>query len=372
MAQDYYEILGVARNADADTIKKAYRKLAMKFHPDQNPGDKAAEDKFKEAAQAYEVLGNADKRSKYDQIGHAAYTQSGMGGQGYGGAGFQDIDDIFASFGDIFGDMFGGGRRTSRGGRSKATRGADLRYRLQIDLLTVLDGGEQEVEFETEDNCKRCSGSGAEPGTAPEVCGTCRGAGQVVRAQGFFSMATTCPTCHGNGQLIKNSCNLCRGHGRVAAKRHLTVKIPPGVRTGTRLRVAGEGEGGFRGGPSGDLYVEIHVKDHPQFERDGDHLISRLKVSYLQAILGAEIQAPALKGSEMVTVPEGSQPADLVKLAHKGLPSLRGGARGDLYYRLEVEIPKKISKDEEKLLREIASSKNETVSEGGNGLFRRR
>jgi molecular chaperone DnaJ len=363
--RDFYTVLGVSKDADADSVKKAYRKLAMQYHPDKNPGDKAAEDRFKEAAQAYEVLGNAEKRAQYDRFGHAAFQGGGFGGQG--GAPFGDINDIFSSFGDIFGDMFGGGQQ--RGSRTRASRGSDLRYLMDIELEQVLESFEKEIEYDTEDNCHTCNGNGADKGHGPEVCSTCRGTGQVVRAQGFFSLATPCSACGGAGQIIKHKCKTCRGQGRVRVPKKLKVKVPAGVRTGTRLRISGEGEGGYRGGNAGDLYVEIRVVDHKKFERDGDDIVGELKVSYLQAILGATIKTNSLDGEVEVQIPQGIQSGASVRLSGKGLPSIKSAQKGDLYYRVEVVIPQKLAKDEEQWLREIAKSKGENVSENSSFSF---
>ena len=339
---DYYEILQVEKTADGDTIKKSYRKLAMQFHPDKNPGNKEAEDKFKQAAEAYEILGNTEKRAKYDRFGHQAFAQ--------GGAGFQSTDDVFANFSDIFGDLFGGsqrgGRQGARGQRSSGpARGADLRYICEIDLKEVVSGMEREVEFETDESCSECAGTGAEKGSTADVCPGCRGAGQVISQQGFFSVATTCPTCQGAGRVIKNPCKKCHGKGRTRAQRKIQVKVPAGVDTGTQLRVSGEGEGGHRGGPSGDLYVEIRVKDHAVFERHGLDLLAPLEISYLQALLGAEVAVETLDGDETVSVPAGTNASERLRLKDKGVPSLRGGGRGSLYFDVQVGVPKKLSKD---------------------------
>ncbi len=360
---DYYEVLSVTKDADHETIKKSYRKLAMQFHPDKNPGDKTAEDKFKQAAEAYEVLGNTDKRSKYDRFGHAAFSQ--------GGAGFQDVDDVFANFSDIFGDLFGGGgrgrqRRSSNG----PARGADLRYLCEVELKDVITGLERDIEFETDESCLECHGSGAEKGSEAEVCPSCRGAGQVIAQQGFFSVATTCPTCQGSGRIIKNPCKKCQGKGRTRAKRKIRVNVPAGVDTGTQLRVTGEGEGGHRGGPAGDLYVEIRVKENEIFERHGVDLLAPLEISYLQALLGAEIEATTVDGDEKVSIPPGTNGGDRIRLKDKGVPSLRGGGRGSLYFDIQVDVPKKLSKDEEKLLREIANLKKESVAPPKKGFFK--
>lgn len=362
MSQNYYSVLGVEKSASASEIKKAYRKLAMKYHPDKNPGDKAAEDRFKEAAEAYDVLGDAEKKAKYDQFGHAAYKQ---GGAGFGG-GFNNVEDIFSNFSDIFGDFFGmGGAQGRRGSRRRQgpQRGADLRYMLEVDLPEVLKGVDKNLEFETEENCGTCNGSGSEKGTQPENCSTCGGSGQVVNSQGFFSVAQTCPACRGAGKIIRNPCADCRGQGRTSTQRKIEVTIPKGVDNGTRLRVSCEGEGGFRGGPAGDLYVEIRVRDHDQFQRQGNNLFGEITASYTQALLGADIEVQTLDGTKSVSIPMGSQPGQTVQLSGLGMPDIRSGRRGDLRMNLVIEMPKKLKKQEEKLLREIAELRGETVSE---------
>jgi molecular chaperone DnaJ len=364
--QDYYEVLGVSRSADQDTIKKAYRKLAMQFHPDKNPGDKEAEEKFKVAAAAYEILSNTEKRAKYDRFGHAAFSQGG------GGAGFHDVDDVFASFSDIFGDIFGGGMgaRGRRGSRKQGpSRGSDLRYICEIDLKDVITGSEREIEFDTEESCSDCSGSGSAKGSQPETCSSCRGSGQVVTSQGFFTVATTCPTCRGSGQIVRDPCKKCHGKGRTKASRKIRVNIPAGVDTGTQLRMSGEGEGGHRGGPAGDLYVELRVRDDERFERHGLDLLGRIEVSYIQALLGAEVEVETFEGAEKITIPAGTNTADRIRMEKKGVPSLRGGGRGSLYYEVDVEVPQKLSKEEEKLLREIAKIRGEEVLKPKKGFF---
>lgn len=364
-SRDYYEILGVERSADADVIKKAYRKLAMQFHPDKNPGNKEAEEKFKEAAAAYEILSSPEKRAKYDRFGHQAFQQGG------GGQGFQDVDDIFNQFSDIFGDFFGMGQGGGRQSRSRTgpRRGADLRYVTEITLREVVEGVEREIEFETDVNCNSCQGSGAEKGSQPVTCSTCQGRGQVVRQQGFFSMAATCNTCRGEGVMIKNPCKTCKGTGRSKQERKIRLTIPAGVDTGTRLRVTGEGEGGFRGGPAGDLYVEVAVKEDNRFEREGNHLFGVLKLDYLQCLLGAEVEAEVVVGLKPLQVPAGSQVGDRLKIPGEGVPSLRGSRRGDMYYTIEVEIPTTLDKDEERLLREIAEKRGVSVAGSGSSLF---
>lgn len=357
--RDYYEVLGVAKDADADTIKKAYRKMAMQFHPDKNPGDKEAEDKFKEAASAYEILSNPEKRAQYDRFGHQAFQQGG----GFGG-GFSNAEDIFSHFGDIFGDLFGGGMGGGRTQRrsSGPRRGADLRYVTEITLKEVIEGVEKEIEFDTDDNCDKCNGSGAEKGSTPTTCQTCGGRGQVIRAQGFFSMASTCPTCNGEGTIIKNPCGSCKGRGRQKNHRKIRLTIPGGVDTGTRLRVSGEGEGGYKGGPAGDLYVEIHVQEDERFERRGDHLITKVDLHYLQLLLGAEVEIPTVTGKKNLEIPKGTKPGQSLKISGEGLPSLKGSRRGDLYITIGVEFPDRLNADEEKLLRQVAQIKGIDVS----------
>jgi molecular chaperone DnaJ len=354
MPRDFYEILGVQKNADPDTIKKAYRKLAMQFHPDRNPGNKEAEDKFKEASQAYEVLSSAEKRARYDQFGHA-----GLGG---GGRGFQDMNDIFSSFSDIFGDIFGGGGSGAQS-RSGTARGSHLRYYIEVSLKEVIEGTEKEIEYSKEQSCTPCSGSGAEAGTQAETCKECRGRGQIVRAQGFFSVATTCPTCRGAGRIIKSPCKNCRGTGREQAKTTIKVKVPPGVQTGTQLRLSGEGEGGYRGGPAGDLFVEIRVLEDDRFTREENDLFGEVEISYLQAILGTSIEVETVTDQQKINIPSGTQPGDRIQIGGAGIPSLRGYGRGDLYYMVNVLIPKKLGKEEEKMLRDIAQHKMENVKE---------
>lgn len=359
MQSDYYDILGVSRSASPEEIKKAYRKLAMKYHPDKNPGDKGAEDKFKEAARAYEVLSNQEKRQRYDQFGH----QGVDGPAGFGGAGFHDIDDIFSSFGDIFGDLFGGGgRRRSR--RQGPQRGMDLRYYLEVDLEDVIEGTKKEISFEMEKSCDDCSGSGAAKGSQPVTCSACGGAGQVVRQQGFFSLATPCGACQGSGQVIKNPCGTCRGSGRVAAQKKLRVNVPAGVGDGTQLRLSGEGEPGKLGGPSGDLYVEVRVRPHPEFLRKETDLYALKEISYLQALLGAELEVRTLRGHTRLKIPPGTSPGEVLVIEGEGVPSLRTGRKvGNLLYEIKVQFPKKLSKKEEKLLREIAENKKEAVAD---------
>lgn len=365
--RDYYEVLSVTRDADGDTIKKAYRRLAMEFHPDKNPGNKEAEEKFKEAARAYEILSNKDKRARYDRFGHQGVDgPSGMGG---GAGGFQDASDIFNAFGDIFGDLFGNQQRGGGRARGGPRRGSDLRYLLQIDLVEVLEGAKKPITFECEDDCKDCKGSGAQPGTSVETCSDCGGRGQVVRSQGFFQMATTCPRCRGTGQMVKSPCKTCSGAGRTMVERKLLVTVPAGVDSGTQLRMTGEGEAGHKGAPAGDLYVELRVKEDPRFERDGTNLYGEVEISYLQALLGGQVEVETLKKKKTLTIPKGCQFGQELKLNGEGLPSLRSARTGDLIYLAKVVLPKKLSKEEEKLLRQIAEHKGEAAGGEKAGLF---
>ena len=348
--RDYYEILMVEKTETADGIKKAYRKLAIQFHPDKNPGNPEAEEKFKEASAAYQVLSDPEKRAKYDRFGHAAF-QGGGGGRG----GFTDVDDIMSHFGDIFGDIFGGGGGgRARQNRNQPRKGSDLRYLIQITLADVVSGIEREVEFDTEDSCAECKGSGAEKGSSSETCATCGGHGQVRVSQGFFQMQTTCPTCHGQGSVVKKPCKPCRGSGRQKQHRKISLNIPAGVDSGTRLRVANEGEGGYLGGPPGDLYVEIRVEEDDRFEREGDQLYAKHSVHFLQLLLGAEIDVPTVTGLAKMKIPKGTQVGQTIKVSGEGVPSLRNGRRGDLNVQIDVEFPKKLSKKEEELLKSLA------------------
>ncbi|NML25491.1 molecular chaperone DnaJ [Zoogloea dura] len=345
--RDLYEILGVNRDASEDELKKAYRKLAMKYHPDRNPDNKEAEEKFKEAKEAYEILTDANKRAAYDRYGHAGVDQS-MGGGGGGGQGFDGFAD---AFGDIFGDIFGGGGGGR--GRSNVYRGADLRYNLEISLEEAARGAEKTIRIPALEECDSCHGSGAKPGTQPKTCPTCGGAGQVRIQQGFFSIQQTCPKCHGSGRVIPEPCTSCGGAGRVKRQKTLEVKIPAGIDDGMRLRHSGHGEPGVNGGPSGDLYVEIHIKQHPVFQRDGDDLHCEMPISFSTAALGGEIEIPTLDGAANIRIPAETQSAKVFRLRGKGIRNVRSHAPGDLMVHVVVETPVKLTDRQKELLREF-------------------
>ncbi len=351
--RDYYEILGVDRNAGADEIKAKYRKLALKYHPDRNPDNKEAEEDFKEAAEAYEVLRDAEKRRIYDQYGHE-------GLQGTGFSGFGGFDDIFSSFGDIFDEFFGfgGGRRS----RSAARRGADLRYDLTVSFMDAAFGVETEIDIEKLETCQACEGGGCEPGTSPENCRYCGGSGQISRSQGFFSIRTTCSQCRGQGRTIPHPCPECRGTGQVNRKKRVSVKMPAGVDSGSRLRLTGEGESGAKGGPPGDLYVYVRVEPHEFFKREDIHVICQVPVSFVQAALGDQIDIPTLNGNKTLDIPKGTQPGDIFRFKGEGIPSLRGHGRGDQIIQVMVKTPTRLNKRQEKLLREFAAIQSSKLS----------
>jgi molecular chaperone DnaJ len=344
--RDYYEILGITRTATEVEIKKAYRKLAVQHHPDKNPDDHTAEDKFKEAAEAYSVLSDSQKRAAYDRFGHAGVSGAGAGA-GFD-PGFSNIEDIFDMFG--FGDMFGG--RTSR--RSSVQRGSDLRYDIEISLEDAAEGKDEKLKIPRLERCEECDGSGAEKGTQPEACITCGGSGQTRYQQGFFSVMRTCPNCQGKGRIVRAPCKSCRGQGRNEKERNLEIKIPAGVETGSRLRVAGEGEAGVGGGPSGDLYVVIHVKEHDNFERQGSNLYSAVPVTFAQAALGAEIKVKTLDAEEDLKIPAGTQTGTIFRLKNHGMPNLSGRGKGDLFVAVTLVTPKTLTKEQRKLLEQLA------------------
>ncbi|MFT4100757.1 MAG: molecular chaperone DnaJ [Burkholderiaceae bacterium] len=346
--RDYYDVLGVAKNATEEEIKKAYRKLAMKYHPDRNPDSKDAEDKFKEAKEAYEMLSDARKREAYDRFGHAGVDPNagGGGGGGFGGGGFADV------FGDIFGDIFGG-QAGRQGGRSNVYRGADLRYGMEITLEQAANGYTTEIRVPSWTSCENCHGTGAKPGTKPKTCSACNGQGAVRIQQGFFSIQQTCPTCHGTGKVIPEPCTHCEGLGRVKRNKTLEVKIPAGIDDGMRIRSAGNGEPGVNGGPSGDLYVEIHIKKHDVFDREGDDLHCEIPISLTTAALGGKVQVPTLSGRAEIELPEGTQSGKTFRLRGKGLKGLRASYPGDLYARVIVETPVRLTDKQKQLLREL-------------------
>ena len=342
--RDYYEILGVTREADADEIKKAYRKLAMKYHPDQNPDDKAAEQKFKELSEAYHVLSDREKRATYDQFGHAAFESGGGAGGGDPRSSFADVFD------DLFGEFVGGGRRARRG----PTRGADLRYNMEISLEDAYHGKQAKIRVPGTVACETCNGSGAEPGTKPQTCNACGGAGKVRAQQGFFTIERTCSTCQGAGQVIVKPCVTCHGAGRTQKEKTLSVNIPAGVEDGTRIRLAGEGEAGARGAPPGDLYIFLSVKPHRIFQRDGMHVHCRVPIPMTTATLGGSIEVPTLAGTRArVSVPAGAQTGHQFRLRGKGMPALRGSGHGDMYIQVSVETPVNLNKKQKELLKQF-------------------
>ncbi|MEQ4778499.1 molecular chaperone DnaJ [Providencia huaxiensis] len=345
--RDFYEVLGLERNASDKDIKRAYKRLAMKHHPDRNQGDKGSEDKFKEIKEAYEVLSDEQKRAAYDQYGHAAFEQGGMGGGGGfgGGADFSDI------FGDVFGDIFGGGRRQQR-----PSRGSDLQYNMELTLEEAVRGVTKEIRIPTLETCDVCHGNGAKPGTSADTCSTCHGMGQVHMRQGFFSVQQPCPTCHGRGKVIKDPCNKCHGHGRVERYKTLSVKIPAGVDTGDRVRLSGEGEAGENGAPAGDLFVQVHVLPHNIFERDGNNLHCEVPINFADAALGGEIEVPTLDGRVKLKIPAETQTGKIFRMKGKGVKSVRGGLQGDLMCHIVVETPVKLNEKQKELLKVFGES----------------
>jgi molecular chaperone DnaJ len=355
--RDYYKVLDVARDAPEADIKKAYRRAAMKLHPDRNPDDKDAEEQFKEVKEAYEVLTDANKRATYDQFGHAGLeAQRGAGG---GGPGFNPGEAFGDIFGDVFGDIFGGGRR---GGRSQVFRGADLRYDLELDLSQAVFGTSVEIDIPKLVECETCHGSGAAKGHSPVECDTCHGSGQVRVSQGFFQLQQACPRCRGSGKIVKNPCDTCLGQGRIRRTKKLSVRIPPGVDNGDRIRLGGEGEAGRNGGPAGDLYVEVRVREHEIFEREGENLSCEVPVSFATAALGGTIIVPTLDGQVSLKIPVETQSGRVFRLRDKGVKPVRGGSRGDLFCKVMVETPIKLTSEQRELLKKFDASIREDES----------
>lgn len=359
---DFYETLGVSKGASDKDLKSAFRRLAMKYHPDKNPDDTDAERRFKEINEAYETLKDPQKRAAYDQFGHAAFEQGGPGGFGGGAGGFSDI------FEDIFGEMMGGGRsRRSAGGRE---RGADLRYNMEITLEEAFAGKTAQIRVPTSVQCEECSGSGARPGSRPVTCTTCHGSGRVRASQGFFSVERTCPTCHGRGEIISDPCPKCSGQGRVTEERSLSVNIPAGIEDGTRIRLAGEGEAGLRGGPSGDLYIFLSVKPHEFFQRDGADLYCIVPISMTTAALGGQFDVVTLDGAKTrVKVPEGTQAGRQFRLKSKGMPVLRSSQTGDLYIQISIETPQRLTRKQRELLEEFEALSSHDNNPESHGFF---
>lgn len=367
--RDYYEVLGVPKNASEEDLKKAYRKLAIKYHPDKNPGNKEAEEKFKELGEAYEVLNDPQKRSAYDQMGHDAFDPRRRAGGGAGG--FHDPADIFREVfgGSIFEEFLGGNQR--RQDPRAPQRGDDLRYDLELSFEDAVNGCEKEISVSRLSSCDRCSGSGADGSPRKRVCSTCGGRGQVVMARGIFSIAQNCPRCNGQGQMLENPCRSCEGSGRVERPNKVKLRIPAGVDTGTRLRSAGEGEAGLRGGSPGDLYVVLHVRAHDVFEREGDDLHCELPISFVQAALGAEVEVPTLMGKAHIRIPAGSQSGTTFRLKGKGVRNVHGHGHGDLHVRVVVEVPSKLNQAQRTKLEEFAQLCDETVNPIGRSFFER-
>jgi molecular chaperone DnaJ len=353
--RDYYNILGISRTANEEEIKKAYRKVAMQHHPDRNPGDKEAEEKFKIASEAYEVLRDPQKRDIYDRFGI-----EGLKGTGF--TGFRGFEDIFSSFGEIFEDFFGLGTSTRR--RSRPRQGADLRYDLKISFYEAAFGREDEIEIPRKATCDVCNGTGSKPGTHPVQCPNCKGTGQTIRSQGFFTISTTCGQCHGVGKYISQPCKECHGSGWVKRTKKIKIKVPPGVDTGSKLRIRGEGEEGERGGPPGDLFVFLFVEPHEFFIRDGDDIACQIPISFSQAALGGEIEIPTLNGKKTLSIPRGTENGELLRVKGEGFPKIKGYGRGDLIAQIFVRTPKNLTKRQEELLRELEEISTKKGEEG--------
>jgi molecular chaperone DnaJ len=366
-ARDFYDVLGVARDASDSDIKSAYRKLALKHHPDRNPGDSAAEEKFKEAAEAYAVLADADKRARYDRFGHAGISSAG--GQGFDPTVFTGFEDILGGLGDIFGfgDVFGGGRR-----RTGPQRGADLRYDLEISFLQSATGTESSIQIPRHETCRTCSGSGAAAGSSPTACGQCRGTGQIRFQQGFFTMARTCGTCRGSGRVVTKPCAACQGAGQIEQQRKLSVKIPAGIASGQRLRLTGEGEGGVRGGPAGDLYVVIFVQDDERFTREGNDLHCETAVPFTTLALGGDLTVPGIEGTHTVKVPEGTPTGTTFRVRGKGMPDVSGRGKGDILVTVAGITPRSLSREQRELLEQLAATltpAQESRRDDDKGIF---
>ncbi|MHC4941482.1 MAG: molecular chaperone DnaJ [Planctomycetota bacterium] len=370
--RDYYEVLGVKRNATPDELKRAYRKLAMKYHPDRNKGDEKAAEYFKEATEAYEVLNDVEKRRIYDQFGHDGLKQGGYQ------RGFSSFEDIFSMFGDIFGgrgggsifeDFFDFGGRASGRRRSRAQRGASLKCDLEISLNEAFEGVEKTIDLKRNEICKTCSGSGAKPGTSSKVCSHCQGRGEILQSQGFFSLRTTCPHCQGTGEMIEKPCTGCRGAGRILSKRQITVRIPPGIHDSTQMRVSGEGEPGFNGGPRGDLYCIIHIHPHPLFERIEDDLLCEIPIAFSQAALGTKLEVPSLQGKVVLKIPTGTQTGRIFRMKGLGMPNVYGHGKGDLLIKVKIETPQKLTPQQEQILREYAKLEEKNVTPERKSFF---
>jgi len=360
--KDYFRILGVSRDASEEEIKKSYRKIAMLYHPDRNPGNREAEEKFKLASEAYEVLRDPEKREIYDR-----YGIEGLKGTGF--TGFRGFDDIFSAFGDIFEDFFGFGSPYKR--RTRARQGADLRYDLKISFYEAAFGIETEIDIPTNARCDECNGTGAKPGTYPTQCPNCKGTGQVTRSQGFFTISTTCSQCHGDGKFIPHPCKECRGAGTVRKDKKIQIKIPPGVDMGSKLRIRGEGEPGERGGPSGDLFIFIYVEPHDFFSREGDEIVCQIPISFPQAALGAEMEIPTLNGKKKISIPKGTESGEIFRIKGEGFPRLKGYGRGDQLVQVIVKTPKNLTKRQEEILREFEEGGGrKEKEEGWRKLFR--